>query len=170
MIEFNLILATVNPNASSSMFWRLMIGTVLMLTCGHLGENHFLPGRPATIGFILGLSGWGYILSEIFTGEAGNVAAGADVNKYVAPSFKTMRIIVTVGWSIYPLGYFFGYLQGAVDSDALNLVYNLADFVNKIAFCLAIWACAKSSTLEKEHALIPRTSGTVAGTSSYGRV
>merc|ERR1712036_113940 len=86
--------------------------------------------------------------SEIFTGEAGQVAAGADVNKYVASSFKTMRFIVTVGWSIYPLGYFFGYLCGSVDSDALNLVYNLADFINKIAFCLAIWACAKASTME----------------------
>merc|ERR1712078_81757 len=32
--------------------------------------------------------------------------------KYVAASFKTMRFIVTVGWSIYPLGYFFGYLLG----------------------------------------------------------
>merc|ERR1712139_514629 len=109
----------------------------------------FFPGKPAIIGFVLGLCGWGYILSEIFTGEAGQIAGGADMNKFVASSFKTMRFIVTVGWSIYPLGYFFGYLCGSVDSDALNLVYNLADFVNKIAFCLAIWACAKSSTLEK---------------------
>merc|ERR1719174_1225746 len=122
MVEFSLILTAANPNLGSGMFWRLMIGTVVMLTCGYLGENHlFFPGKPAIIGFILGLCGWGYILSEIFTG----------------------------GWSIYPLGYFFGYLCGSVDSDALNLVYNLADFVNKIAFCLAIWACAKSSTLEK---------------------
>merc|ERR1719198_865786 len=91
MIEFNLILAAVNPNISSGMFWRLMIGTVVMLTCGYLGENHlFFPGRPALIGFVLGLAGWGYILSEIFTGEAGSVAAGADMNKYVASSFKTV--------------------------------------------------------------------------------
>merc|ERR1719218_413230 len=27
-------------------------------------------------------------------------------------SFATMRFIVSVGWSIYPLGYFFGYLMG----------------------------------------------------------
>ena len=39
--------------------------------------------------------------------------------------------------------------QGAVNDDALNLVYNLADFVNKIAFCLAIWQAAKADTLEK---------------------
>jgi len=70
------------------------------------------------------------------------------VNKHVKASFGTMRFIVTVGWSIYPLGYFFGYLQGAVSAQALNLVYNLADFVNKIGFCLAIWASAKNSTGE----------------------
>merc|ERR1712093_953527 len=156
MIEFNLILAAVQPTLSSGMFWRLLVGTVLMLTSGYLGENHLVfPGRPAIIGFVCGLCGWGYILNEIFNGEAGSVAAGGDRgNKYVQSSFQTMRFIVTVGWSIYPLGYFFGYLQGAVDSDVLNLVYNLADFVNKIAFCLAIWSCAKNSTLEKEAALL----------------
>ena len=76
------------------------------------------------------------------------LASSGSVNKYVQQSFKTMRFIVTVGWSIYPLGYFFGYLMGSVQDSVLNLVYNLADFVNKIAFCLAIWASAKASTGE----------------------
>merc|ERR1712146_308699 len=44
---------------------------------------------------------------------------------------------------IYPAGYFFGYLMGGVNDCSLNLIYNLADFVNKIAFCLAIWQAAK---------------------------
>jgi len=85
-------------------------------------------------------------LFEIFVGEAGSVAGGSSINRHVQASFATMRLIVTAGWSIYPLGYFFGYLLGSVNDDALNLVYNLADFVNKIAFCLAIWSCAKAST------------------------
>ena len=60
--------------------------------------------------------------------------------------------VVLVGWAIYPAGYFFGYMLGAVDADTLNLTYNLADFVNKIAFVLAIWSSAKSSTMdEKKH-------------------
>ena len=50
-----------------------------------------------------------------------------------------------MGWSIFPLGYFFGYLLGSVNDDALNLVYNLADFINKIAFCLAIWSSARTA-------------------------
>ena len=52
---------------------------------------------------------------------------------------------VTVGWAIYPLGYVFGYLTGGVDANSLNVVYNLADFINKIAFGLVIWAAATSS-------------------------
>ena len=90
----------------------------------------------------------------IFIGEAGSVAGGG-VNEYVKSSFSTMRFIVTVGWSIYPLGYFFGYLMGAVDDSVLNLVYNLADFVNKIAFCLAIWHSAKKSTLASKGGFLP---------------
>merc|ERR1712023_172946 len=129
------------------MFWRLMIGTVAMLAFGYAGESKVID---PFAGFVLGMSGWGYILFEIFAGEAGKLASSGSVNKYVQQSFKTMRFIVTVGWSIYPLGYLFGYLMGSVEACVLNLIYNLADFVNKIAFCLAIWAAAKASTLEGE--------------------
>merc|ERR1712206_32661 len=92
-------------------------------------------------GFILGLAGWAFILFEIFAGEAGKESEA--LGGHVKTAFDIMKFIVTIGWSIYPLGYFFGYLQSGVDDSTLNLVYNLADFVNKIAFCLAIWNCAK---------------------------
>jgi len=145
MIEFYLILSAVQPGLSAGIFWRLLLGTVAMLAFGYAGESKAV--NPMA-GFCAGMCGWGFILFEIFSGEAGGIAAsGEKVNKYVQQSFQTMRFIVTVGWSIYPLGYFFGYLQGAVEDSTLNLVYNLADFVNKIAFCLAIWASAKSSTM-----------------------
>jgi bacteriorhodopsin len=152
MIEFFLILSAVQRNLGIMMFWRLLGGTVLMLAFGYLGEAGFVN---AWVGFVVGMLGWGFILYEIFLGEAGSVAASGDkVNEHVRASFSTMRIIVTAGWAIYPLGYFFGYLLGGVEDSALNLIYNLADFVNKIAFCLAIWSSAKKSTLEKEGALL----------------
>jgi len=151
MIEFYLILSAVKPDLSQGMFWRLLLGTVAMLAFGYAGEAGFLP---AIVGFVFGMAGWMYILMEIFKGEAGTVAADGISNKHVQASFNTMRFIVTVGWSIYPLGYFFGYLLGAVQDSPLNLVYNLADFVNKIAFCLAIWASAKASTMESKAAAI----------------
>merc|ERR1712027_278790 len=143
-------LAAVKPNLGGGMFWRLLLGTVAMLAFGYCGEAKFL--NP-WVGFALGMCGWFFILFEIFAGEAGSVSG--DVNEYVKSSFSTMRLIVTVGWAIYPAGYFFGYLMGGVNDSVLNLVYNLADFVNKIAFCLAIWASAKKCTGEKGEALLP---------------
>jgi bacteriorhodopsin len=147
MIEFYLILSAVQRDIGVAMFWRLLLGTVVMLAAGYVGEAGFVN---AWAGFVVGMAGWGFILFEIFLGEASKVAASGDrVNKHVQTSYGTMRIIVSVGWSIYPLGYFAGYLMGGVEDSILNLVYNLADFVNKIGFCLAIWSSAKASTLEK---------------------
>ena len=122
-----------------------------MLLFGYCGETSIIG---AWVGFALGLAGWFYILSEIFIGEAGKCAGSDSMSKHVASSFQTMRFIVTVGWAIYPLGYFTGYLMGGVSQDSLNLVYNLADMVNKIAFCLAIWAAAKADTAEKARAMM----------------
>jgi len=143
MIEFYLILSAVNDDISIRMFWNLLLGTIAMLVFGYMGEAGMIN---AWIGFVLGMAGWAFILYEIFVN---NTADGNKSDKHVSSSFNTMRLIVTVGWSIYPLGYFFGYLCGAVAPSALNLVYNVADLVNKIGFCLAIWAAAKADTKEK---------------------
>jgi len=140
MLEFYFVLAAVNKS-DSGIFWRLMIGTLVMLVGGYLGEAGYIN---ATLGFVIGMAGWIYILYEIFSGEAGKAAAKSG-NKALVTAFGAMRMIVTVGWAIYPLGYIFGYLTGGVDADSLNVIYNLADFINKIAFGLVIWAAAVSS-------------------------
>ena len=141
MVEFYLILSAVGK-ANSGMFWRLLLGSIVMLVGGYLGEAGYIN---ATLGFIVGMAGWIYILYEVFSGEAGKAAAKSG-NKSLVTAFGAMRMIVTVGWAIYPLGYVFGYLTGGVDAESLNVVYNLADFVNKIAFGLVIWAAATASS------------------------
>jgi len=139
MVEFYLILVAVRK-ANSGIFWRLLIGSLVMLCGGYLGEAGYIN---ATLGFVIGMAGWVYILYEVFSGEAGK-AASKSGNKALVTAFSTMRMIVTVGWAIYPLGYVFGYLTGGVDANSLNIIYNLADFINKIAFGLVIWAAAVS--------------------------
>ena len=141
MIEFYLILAACAA-ISAGVFWRLLVGTLIMLLGGYLGEAGFIN---ATIGFVIGMAGWAYILYEIFAGEAGKVAADS-APESVQSSFSTMRWIVTIGWAIYPLGYFLGYLNQGVDANTLNIIYNIADVLNKIGFCLAIWACATAES------------------------
>ena len=141
MIEFYLILAAVRK-IPGAIFWRLLIGSLVMLIGGYMGEAGYIN---AMLGFIIGMAGWIYILYEVFSGEAGKMAAKSG-NRGLSTAFGAMRMIVTVGWAIYPLGYVFGYLTGGVDADSLNVVYNLADFINKIAFGLVIWAAATSSS------------------------
>ena len=141
MIEFYLILAAIRK-VPSGIFWRLLIGSVVMLVGGYLGEAGYIN---ATLGFVIGMAGWIYILYEVFSGEAGK-AASKSGNKALVTAFGAMRMIVTIGWAIYPLGYIFGYLTGGIDAASLNIIYNLADFINKIAFGLVIWAAAVSST------------------------
>ena len=141
IVEFYLILAAVRK-VPGSMFWRLLIASLVMLIFGYMGEAGYIS---AIFGFIVGVAAWIYIIFELFSGEAGK-AMKSSGNKPLKTAFSAMRMIVTVGWAIYPLGYLFGYLAGGVDINTLNVIYNLADFVNKIAFGLVIWSCAMQNT------------------------
>ncbi|MAI76302.1 MAG: biphenyl 2,3-dioxygenase [Pelagibacteraceae bacterium TMED65] len=141
MVEFYLILAAVGA-ATAGMFWRLLIGTLVMLIAGFLGENGSIN---VTVGFIVGMAGWIYILYEVFAGEAAQANASSN-SKAQQSAYNAMKWIVSIGWSIYPIGYFLGYLAGGTDENSLNAIYNLADIVNKIAFGLVIWAAAKSES------------------------
>ena len=139
IIEFYLILR-VCTNVGSGLFWKLLGASLVMLIAGFLGEIGSAPAWPA---FIVGMAAWLYIIYEVFSGEAGKLNASSG-NAAAQSAFSTIRLIVTIGWAIYPLGYFFGYMTGGVDANSLNLIYNVADVVNKIGFCLAIWAAATS--------------------------
>ena len=141
MVEFYFILAAVTA-VSAGIFWRLMIGSLVMLVAGYMGEAGLIN---AWAGFIVGMLGWAYILYEIFAGEAGRVSA-EKAPASVQSAFGTMRLIVTIGWAIYPLGYFLGYLTGGTDAVTLNVIYNVADVINKIAFVGIIWAAANAET------------------------
>ena len=144
MTEFYLILSAVRK-VSGGMFWRLLLGSLVMVGGGYMGEAGHINEM---LGFFTFMAGWIYVLYEIFSGEAGKIAARSG-NKGLTSAFGALRMIVTIGWAIYPLGYVFGYLTGGVDTNSLNIIYNLGDFVNKIAFCLVIWAAAMSNTRQR---------------------
>ena len=140
IVEFYLILAAIAV-VKSSLFWRLLIASVVMLVAGYLGE---VGSVNIWVGFVIGMLGWLYIIYEIFAGEASQINA----SKGTAASqkaFNALRLIVSVGWAIYPIGYVIGYTGGG-SAEGLNIIYNLADFVNKIAFGVVIWAAATSDS------------------------
>ena len=143
MIEFYIILRACTK-VSGGVFWKLMIGSLVMLVGGYLGEAGYIN---TTLGFVIGMVGWIYILYEIFAGEASK--ASEEAPESVRSAFNTMRWIVTIGWAIYPIGYFMGYMTDGVDAASLNIIYNLADVLNKIAFGVIIWNVAVTESEAK---------------------
>ena len=140
--EFYLILAAVGV-ATAALFWRLFGASLLMLITGYLGEAESGTGGLVEgmemLMFFIGCAAWFYIMYEVWGGEAQKSAATASESTQFA--FKAMAGILTVGWAIYPIGYFMG-TGDDPNIDGLNILYNLADSVNKVAFGLMVWYAA----------------------------
>ena len=145
MVEFYLILAACT-NVAGSLFKKLLVGSLVMLIAGFIGESNAalaVDGAAVTgvmVPFVVGMLAWLYMIYELWMGEGKSAVTSA--SPAVNSAYNAMMWIVIVGWAIYPLGYAVGYLGSGVDEGTLNLIYNLADFVNKILFGLIIWHVA----------------------------
>jgi bacteriorhodopsin len=143
IVEFYLILKVVGK-VSASVFWQLLVASVVMLVGGLLGET---VTDFELIGFIIGMVGWAGVVYLIFAGGAAKASADGK-NAAVQSAFNSMKLIVLVGWAIYPVGYVIGNLigDGGSNIQTMNIIYNFADLINKAAFGLVIWAAAKSDS------------------------
>ncbi len=142
--EFFLILNAI-ATVRALLFWKLLIAAIAMLLLGYLGE---IGHMNVWLAFVTSTLAWFYIIFEIFAGEAGKINAeqGTLASQ---KAFSALRLIVTLGWAVYPLGYILGY-TGSGNEALLNSVYNLADFLNKIAFGVVIWVAATAYAKQAE--------------------
>lgn len=146
-VEFYIILKVAG--AKISLLWRMIVLSLVMLVTGYLGETIFKEDA-AIWGFISGVAYFA-IVYEIWLGNASKLAkaAGGDVLK----AHKLLCWFVLVGWAIYPLGYMLG-TDGCYTSilgrGSVDVVYNIADAINKIGFGLVIYTLAVKSTKEVE--------------------
>ena len=157
IVEFYFILAAVTT-VTAMLFWRLLGSSVLMLVFGFLGETQMIGGS-SIVWWTLGMICWFYIIYEIFRGEAAiiNKNSGNEAGQF---AFQSLKWIVTIGWAIYPIGYLYGLeattilgvtiSNTAYSVEAINIIYNLADLVNKTAFGVAIWIAAVKDTKDSE--------------------
>ncbi len=140
-VEFYLILKV--SGAKKSLMWKLIFFSVIMLVTGYFGEAVFNTGSgPALWGAISGAA-YFYIVYEIWYGTAKKLAveAGGDVLQ----AHKILCWFVLVGWSIYPLGYMMGtegWYNTFLPQGGIDVVYNIADAINKIGFGLVIYSLA----------------------------
>lgn len=141
VVSFHFLL-TAGSQPSPALFWRLLVSSAVLVAAGYLGAANFIS---PTLGFLVGLAGGLYILGELYLGEASRLNSASE-NKKLQSSYNALRLILTIGWAIYPLAYFMEYLGGGVDGASINLIYNLADFLNRIAFGLVIYHLAAGET------------------------
>ena len=143
-----MILAAVGV-ATAALFWRLLGASLVMLIAGFLAESGQMDDGLTWPLFGIGMLAWVYIMYEIWAGEAKEKVSETSEGTQFA--FKAMALILTVGWAIYPIGYYLGMDNGG--SDNLNILYNIADVVNKTAFGMMVWYAAtmdsKSSSSEE---------------------
>ncbi|PHP65799.1 hypothetical protein CSC94_17075 [Zhengella mangrovi] len=140
-------LALTSGRLGIGLFWRLSVVSVLMVFVRYLGEAGFMH---ATLAFLIGLVFWLYILGELFFGRMDEVIRKSP-SETLRRGYFWLRLIVTVGWAIYPLGNFITSFAGYADDGALSVAYNIADFLNRMAFGAAVLATAMLQGEEARH-------------------
>jgi bacteriorhodopsin len=120
------------------LFWRLLAVSAVMVLARYMGEVDFLN---ATLAFLIALALWLYILGEVFFGRLSEINSQHS-SEAVQRGFFWLRLIVSVGWAVYPLCYFIARFAGGVGEGPLSIVYNLADIVNEMLFGLIVLTVA----------------------------
>ena len=146
-VEFYLI--TKKAGAKTSLLWKLIMASVVMLVTGYFGEA-VDRGNSVMWGVLSGAA-YFYIAYLIWFGEVAKLAESA--GPAVAKATRILAWFVLVGWAIYPLGYIigtpgglFGAFGSADPNPWMDVVYNIGDAINKIGFGLVIHALAKSDS------------------------
>ena len=146
-VEFYLI--TKKAGAKTSLLWKLIFASVVMLVTGYFGEA-VDRGNSVMWGVLSGAA-YFYIAYLVWFGEVAKLAESA--GPAVAKATRVLAWFVLVGWAIYPLGYIigtpgglFGAFGSADPNPWMDVVYNIGDAVNKIGFGLVIYALAKSDS------------------------
>ena len=143
-VEFYLILKAFG--ASKGLLWRMIAYSLWMLVTGYLGETVYRDASPLW-GFISTL-GYAAIFYEVWFGPAKKLANNSN-DPALQGAFKSLGWFILVGWAIYPIGYMTienGWLAGALPVEAMDIIYNIGDAVNKIGFGLVIYSLAVSKS------------------------
>jgi sensory rhodopsin len=149
-VEFYLL--TKPFGAKGSTLTKLILASLLMLVTGFIGEtsgidNNVFWGVISTIGYL-------YIVYEVFAGDVAKLAKGSNSEALNRAMFL-LKIFITLGWSIYPIGYMVlpgNLLSGMFEVSSIDLFYNLADAINKIGFGLVIYSVAVKETAKAKMA------------------
>jgi bacteriorhodopsin len=142
-VEFYLL--TRPYGAKGSTLFGLIAASVGMLVTGYIGEaiqpeSTILWGVISTVFYL-------WIVYEVFAGSVAKLAKESN-NASLGQAMFLLKIFITLGWSVYPIGYMTmpGNLLDGMGN--IDVIYNIADAINKIGFGLVIYYVAVNSSKE----------------------
>jgi sensory rhodopsin len=118
-------------------FWRISAAALLMVFSRYLGDAGFFN---ATLGVLLSIGFWLYILGEMYFGAMPDVVRKG--SRPIRLGYFWIRLIMTIGWAIYPILHFVDVVIGAGQAPGVVALYTLFDLINLITPSLIVLAVA----------------------------
>lgn len=130
----------------------LVFADLVMIITGYAGEVAInqADGKTSALGigmFVASCSAWIFIVYILYT-----VVSNAATNKLkpIREGLNRLKLFIVIGWAIYPIGYLVSMLGfGPEGQLARELIYNIADVVNKVGFGLVAVFAARQVTREQ---------------------
>jgi bacteriorhodopsin len=127
---------------------QLVVAVMIMIGAGWVGETSINAEMGATLVgwlfFFIALCAFVFIL---FTLYATMSSAEANLPRERAEAIGTLKLFVSVGWLIYPLGFILSLIwDGATGGALRELAYNIADIVTKTGYGIIAVAAAKAAS------------------------
>ena len=147
-VEFYLL--TKPFGAKGSTLFKLILASLVMLVTGYIGETEFRADGNILWG-VLSTVGYLYIVYEVFAGDVAKLAKSSN-SPALGRAMFLLKIFITLGWAIYPIGYMAlpnNLLADYIDIKSIDLIYNLADAINKIGFGLVVYSVAVAESNKK---------------------
>ena len=118
-------------------FWRLAGAALLMVFGRWLGDAGFFD---ESLGAILSIGFWLYILGEFYFGAIPNKIR--ESARPVKLGFFWIRLMITLGWAVYPILHFVDTVIGVGQAPAIIVLYSTFDIVNLVIPSLIVVAVA----------------------------
>lgn len=129
--------AQISGPVPVGVFWRSTAAALLMVLSRYLGDAQvFNP----TLAVLLSIAFWLYILGEMYFGAMSAAARGG--SKPMRYGYFWIRLIMTIGWAIYPILHFVDLIAGAGQARGVIVLYTLFDLLNLVTVSLIVLAVA----------------------------
>lgn len=118
-------------------FWRLGGAALLMVFGRWLGDAGFFD---ESLGAILSIGFWLYILGEFYFGAIPERIR--ESSRPVKIGFFWIRLLITLGWAVYPILHFVDTVIGVGQAPAIIVLYSTFDIFNLVIPSLIVVAVA----------------------------